>query len=582
MDFILAEKPIQAAKIAYALEAKRKKHNGIPYYVGNQLVVGSAIGHLFNLQPKGGGWNQVNLSFEWVPVWVDKKKKRAKKFFDCLKWLFSEYSFSRYIIGCDLDIEGSTIGFITLKKLGVPEEKMFRLKFHALTPREIRRAYSKIEPLDRSWINAGCTRHFVDALYGINLTVLFTKALQKSLGRRKLISLGRVQTPTLKFVVQREKEIESFKPKKYWLLKAKILINGKEYTATHKIGKIYKKEIARQLYKKCKKATEGIVIQVQKAEEQLSPPLCFNLSSLQSEAWRIFKFTPNFTLKLAQQLYLQGLTSYPRTKTTTIKLTPYKQILTALQKLEEYEKLIAKILSRKWKPRQGGYWDGAHIALTPTPTSREAKNELERKLLDLIRRRFIATFYPPATKEKTYVDLNIAEELFQLVGVKLLSPGWLEAYPFTKIKQFILPELAVHSKVKVKEIFLEENETLPPPRYTLSSLVKEMERNGIGTQATRAEICMKLLQRKYLISEKYQLKPTPLGIRLIETVEKYCGEIASIEMTRQLEKVLEGIESGHLSAEQARKQATLQIIHLTKNIQKNLCQIGSALIPALA
>jgi len=476
----------------------------------------------------------------------------------------------------------SVIGAICFKMLGVPEKAMFRMKMNSLMKSEVQRAYNNLSPPDFEWIEAGWARHNVDAVYGINLTIVLSKAVVEATKVWRTISMGRVQSPSLKFVVDREREILSFVPEKYWVITADLLINGKKYVATHKLGDIKDEELARQIFFKCVGAKTAVVDDVAEKVEEMLAPFCFSLPTLQREAWKVFHFSPAFTDKLAQNLYTQTLSSYPRTGTTAMKGVPCDLILDAFAKSPVYGIFVDVIRKNGFKPRFGGVSDGAHIALTPTANNRDSTDVAEKKLLDLIRRRFIATYYPPAKRKTMTVTFLINAEPFLLAGTKTVERGWLEPYKYLTLPEEDIPVLKRGDVVVVEKINLVEKLTKPPPRYTLSALVLKMERDHIGTKATRADICQKLLQRGYVDLERSVIKPTDLGMKLVGTAEKYFSFIINVALTRELEESLEGIENNTAKREVVVQKAINVVSSTIEQLRPNILIIGKELGSAQA
>jgi len=585
MDFILAEKPSAAKAIARALgQSKRKRFKGRVYYyvVDNNKVVCSAVGHLFNLYPKVTKRGIFpKWETQWVASWkVNSKLSYLKDYYECIRSIVLNNEFDRYIIATDLDIEGTVIGFITFATLKVPFSKVYRMKMNSLARDEIRRAYNELEPPDVKWFNAGWARHEVDLLWGINLSEAFSTALSNFRERWKTISLGRVQSPTLKFVVDREREIRNFKPEKYWLIEAELLINDEKYTVTCDLGSIKDSAIVRQILSECKAISSAKVLQITKTIKTYPPPHLFSLPTLQQEAWRFLRFTPDFTDKLAQSLYQQALISYPRTGSTSIAFVPYKNILQVMSK-GAYSNFVTEILTNNWSPRKGGYYDGAHTAIYPTPELRNPKTDYESKLLDLIKRRFLAIFYPDAKRLHCAIKFMIGRHSFSYEGQVTIDKGWTRVYKFRQFSDTKIPSLNEGDEVKVIEVRAVERETKPPPRYSFASLVREMERHNIGTKATRASICKILWLRGYIHSEKgVGIKPNPLGERLVEIAEKFVPEIVNVKLTSELEKQLEAVEKGELSRNEVVQKCKIQLVKILNEISHNLPYIGEELLKA--
>lgn len=587
MDFLLAEKPSSAKAIARALGNSQKKrfNKKVPYYiVDNDKYVCSAVGHLFTLYPKDPERGHYpKWDFMWVPTYsANPRVSYAKDYFDCLKTITSQFNFDRYIIATDFDPEGTVIGFITFIALKVPMEKVYRMKMHSLAKDEVLRAYNNLEPPDYSWFRAGLARHETDILYGVNLSEVFSDAIAKVSGRRRTISLGRVQTPTLKFVVEREREIRSFVPKPYWNVLLKFEFQGVEYTAKHISGDIFDRNAVQQILEHCKGTTNAKISKVEKKVVETHAPTLFNLPMLQQEAFYKLGFSPDYTDKLAQNLYQQALITYPRTGTTWIAGIPYKKVLDSLGKENAYAEYVKEIVENSFQPHKRGISDGAHSALAPTGEPYTPKTANEAKLLDLIKRRFLAIFYPPLKRERSEITLDINGEYFRIIGEKTLDLGWLKPYTYKKVTDFILPELREGDIIPIKVIDVTEKQTSPPSRYTSASLVKKMEDEGIGTKATRAEIVKLLWKRRYLFYEKNSgLKPTSLGEKLIEIAEKYCPLMADVKLTSELEAMLENVMNDKVKHSEVIEYARTNVEKILNIINPKILEIGRELSTSL-
>lgn len=295
----------------------------------------------------------------------------------------------RYIHACDYDIEGTLIGYNVLRYcIGKKSlKKSLRMKFSTLTKRDIRKAYENLTSIDYGQVNGGITRHFLDFLFGVNISRALMNSIQNSTKKFVKLSAGRVQTPTLSILVDREREIKKFKPKTYWVIEAKT----KFFTAKFKEQKIFDKNKALKIVKECKNKN-AIVKSVKITKRYRNPPVPFDLTTLQSEAYRLFGFSPRKTQSLAQNLYLGGYISYPRTSSQ--KLPPsidYEKIFEGLSKNPKFERYISK-LSKPFKPYEGKKTDEAHPAIHPTGVMPKNLNEDESKLYELIVHRFIAVF----------------------------------------------------------------------------------------------------------------------------------------------------------------------------------------------
>jgi len=587
MDFLLAEKPSAAKAIARALgNSQQKRFNRkVPYYiVDNDKYVCSAVGHLFTLYPKDSERGHYpKWDYMWVPTYsANTRVSYAKGYLDCLKTITSQFNFDRYIIATDFDPEGTVIGFITFIALKVPMEKAYRMKMHSLAKDEVLRAYNNLEPPDYPWFRAGLARHQTDILYGINLTEIFSDAIAKVRGRRKTVPLGRVQTPTLKFVVDREREIRSFVSKPYWNVLLKFEFQGLEYEAKHILGDIFDKNAVQQILEHCKGTTNAKITKVEKTIVETHAPTLFNLPMLQQEAFYKCGFQPSYTDQLAQSLYQQALITYPRTGTTWIVGIPYKKVLDLLSKETAYSEYVREIVENHFQPHKRGITDNAHLALAPTGEPYTPKTANEAKLLDLLKRRFLCIFFPPLKRQKTEITLDVNSEDFKIAGEKTIDLGWLKPYTYKKVTDFILPELQEGTVISIKAVDVTEKQTSPPPRYTSASLVRKMEEENIGTKATRAEIVKLLWRRGYLYYEKNSgLKPTSLGEKLIQISEKFCPLIVDVTLTSDLENKLESIMENKIKHTEVVDYAKMNIEKIFSQIIPNIENIGKELISTL-
>ena len=459
---------------------------------------------------------------------------------------------------CDFDIEGSIIGYCILKyACGSKEKTAKRMKYSTLTKEELQESYAHLLPhLDFALVEAGLTRHEVDWLYGINLSRALTSAVKSNSGQYATLSTGRVQGPTLKFLEDREKTIKCFVPVPYWSVTAKIIINDTAYEAEYE--KILEsKQEATAVMDACK-TKEGQIETIALKEFEQIPPVPFDLGSLQGEAYKNFRFTPMRTSNMAQHLYLDALISYPRTSSQ--KLPPaigYEAILKKLAKLPAYGKQAADLLSKPiLKPHEGEKADSAHPAIYPTGNLPEKPlDPAERNIFDLIVRRFMAVFGEPALRQSTNAIISINGNHFHLKGTRTLSEGWLRFYkPYAQLEDVTLPPLTQGQKITVKRVVVKNNFTKPPARYNARTLLLKMEKEDIGTKATRAATIQTLCDRKYLHGTD-SLTISDLGFEVINVLVKYCPTVVSPELTRKLEEQMNEIQLGKETKEAVLKNA---------------------------
>ena len=438
-ELIITEKPQAALKIASALgKSVKRDFKKIPYYEinrdGKEIVVACAVGHLFTLKQTSRGSGIPVFDVKWIPNYLARKKDFTKKYFDTLLKLAKQAG--SLTVATDFDIEGEVIGLNVVRYLCGQKDAQ-RMKFSTLTNSELNNAYeNKLQTIKWSQAIAGETRHYLDWYYGINLSRALMNSI-KTTGKFKLMSIGRVQGPALKLIVDKEKEIQDFKSQTYWqsLITAS---NGKnKLELKHNKDIFDKKDLKKfeNLVGKTGKAT------TKKTEQILPPNPPFNLTSLQLEAYKFHNITPSNTLKAAQSLYLSGLISYPRTSSQKLPSSiNYKSILRKLAKEYKAEHLITKD-----KPIEGKKTDPAHPSIYPTG-EKQILSGNENKIYKLIVKRFLSLFCDNAIIDKKSVKVDVDKLLFAANGSSIKKKSWLEIYP-SKLKQEQIPDLEGEVKV---------------------------------------------------------------------------------------------------------------------------------------
>lgn len=580
---IIAEKPKAAGRIAYALaeEEPQKKSKGKAVWyeleLGNEKgYVVPAVGHLFNLEQKSEGWTYPTFDMEWKPAFEVKDNLNwMKQYYDNLKKLSKKAD--SFINACDYDQEGAVIGYNILKHI-IGTENAGRMKFSTLTPSDLREAYNDLdEELDMGMVNSGLARHVLDWLWGINLSRALTISIKKGGSNFKVLSTGRVQGPALKILADREREIQDFEPEDYWLLKAMLKHGDKKIEAWHSEGRLWNEDKAEEIKQNCEKGN-GKVDKVKKNKYKHKPPHPFDLSTLQTEAYSAFNFKPSKTLDVAQSLYESGYISYPRTSSQ--KLPPkigYKKILKKLKNQNKYENLAQKVLKKdKIYPKQGKKKDPAHPAIYPTGSKPKKLNKDEKKLYDLIVKRYFAVFGDPALRMSLKIHFNLSNQIFTAKGKKTLKENWFKLYqPYVKVKNKEIPELKKGTDVIVGQVEIIQKETKPPNRYTQASLVKKLQKKNLGTKATRSQIIDTLYQRGYV--DGSSMKVTDLGLAVVETLEQYSEEVLSAELTREFEEKMEEIRESKNDKEKVIEEAKETLKDILEEIEKHEEDIGSNL-----
>jgi DNA topoisomerase-1 len=588
---VITEKLDAAQRIASALDKgekpKKLSDNGVPYYIAKrdsgEIIVVPALGHLYVIADARKRRNYYPVfSFEWVPRYIaDRKATRIRRWLQTISALAKKAE--AFIDACDFDVEGCVIGYCILKyACGGKEHASKRMKFSTLTKQELEKAYAQQLPhLDFGLIEAGLTRHEVDWLYGINLSRALTIATRRCSGKYATLTTGRVQGPTLKFLVSREKAIRSFVPTPYWEISAKVEVDGLFFEARYIKEKIENKNEAETIVDCCKDE-KGQIEEIEINEFKQHPPFPFDLGTLQNEAYSLFRYTPRRTLAAAQQLYLDALISYPRTDSQRLPSTlDYRAILKKL-KVEQYNDLASELLTKRTlRPNEGTKDDPAHPAIYPTGSlPRGALETSQRKVLDLVIRRFMASFSEPAVKQNTKVHVNINGHRFHFSGKRILTQGWMRYYePYVSFDEVFLPPIKKGQTVKIKRIILDEVFTEPPPRYNPGSLLKDMEKARIGTKATRADIMQTLYGRRYIEGEKMTV--TSLGFQVFDVLQKHCPTVVSTSLTRELEKKMDRIQENSEKREDVLADVIRSLDKLLATFKEEETVVGEQLSEAL-
>ncbi|MGB9708259.1 MAG: DNA topoisomerase I [Candidatus Pacearchaeota archaeon] len=568
---VICEKPQAATKVAFALAENaplKKNIAAVPYWElereGKKIIVASAVGHLFGLAEKEKTQKWPVFDIEWKPI-----ISFARRYANVLSYLAKNAS--EFIVACDYDVEGELIGFNVLRFI-CKQQDARRMKFSTLTKPDLIESYNNImHHLDFGQAFAGETRHYLDWMYGINLSRALMEAI-KAVGAYRIMSIGRVQGPALSLIVKREKEIKAFKPVPYWQIF--LLLDKHEIEVKHEKDVFDKTEAEKFLKLKGKSAEAKTT----KEEEEMWPFPPFDLTSLQIESYKFFGFSPAQTLAIAQNLYLQGLISYPRTSSQKLPFTiGQKRILEKLRVL--YPKLV-DLVTRK-RPVEGKKTDPAHPAIFPTGEEPERVTVQEKQLYDLIVRRFIACFCANALIEQKKIIVKADKKEFSAEGSRILKRGWLEVYPH-KIHERALSD--INGKVTIKDVKLEEKETQPPKRYSAASLVSELEKRELGTKATRASIIDTLYKRGYIIGR--MIEATNMGMSVAEALKKNCPLILDEKLTRKFEeemdKLLEEKSKEKMLREKGKiiEEAKKVLLKIAEQFRKHEQEIGHELLKA--
>jgi DNA topoisomerase-1 len=591
VTLIIAEKPDAASRIATALDSKGKpqrlSERGVPFFSANngELIVVPALGHLYTVSTsKKRGYDYPVFDYAWVPRYqAERGAAKTKVWLSAISKL-SENA-DAFVDACDYDLEGSIIGYTILKyACGNKETVAKRMKYSTLTKEELQDSYLRLLPsLDFAQVEAGLARHEVDWLYGINLSRALTRSVKSSSGQYVTLSTGRVQGPVLNALESREKIIRSFVPTPYWSISAKIVIDNLVFEASYEKAAVDNKQEAKAIVDACK-GSEAKIAKISSCEFAQSPPVPFDLGTLQGEAYRLFRYTPMRTSNIAQHLYVNALISYPRTSSQ--KLPPtigYRTILEKLSNAAVYKKHTLKLLSQpSLKPHEGEKNDPAHPAIYPTGHLPDKPlDSAESNIYDLVVRRFLSAFCEPSVKQSINVTVEFNGYNFNLNSARIVKEGWIEYYkPYLRLIDKPLPAMKEGQTVKVKKVSLKNEFTTPPARYNPRTLLAKMEKEELGTKATRASTIQTLYDRGYL-QGKDSMTVTDLGFEIIEVLRKNCPNVISTEMTRNLEEKMNQIHQGKTTKKEVIEEAVGILRPVIVELKAKEAAIGEQLSQAI-
>lgn len=602
MKLIIAEKPDQGITLASVF--KMKKNQGFVEVLPNEIFpegayVTWAVGHLCQLvAPEQYHSEWKKWSLQTLPILPSQFQyevtKDKVKQFAVIKKLILNPNISEVIHAGDAGREGELIvrNILRLTRTTLP---MKRLWISSLTPKAIKEGFQTLrdESDTRNLYFEAYTRACADWVVGMNASRLYSLLLQQQ-GFSDVFSVGRVQTPTLALIVKRELEIENFVSEPFWEVQAHFLMDGKKYVGKwEKDGesRIATKEMAEKIALFCKDKHAEIA-DVQADKKEFLPPLLYNLSTLQADANRRFKFPPKKTLDVLQKLYQKGNVSYPRSDSRHVtpgEADTFPDILRKIEAFNEYKDLFplpySSIANNKRYVDEKKVTD--HYAIIPTeqvPDINKLSGD-EQKLYDLIVRSLLAAHYGKAITEYTTVTTLVdSRAVFLSKGKVQLEEGWRKVLPQQeKDKDPVLPMLEKGDAGKVTKVDVKESKTQPPKRFTEGQLItlmktagkhiedKELEKvlmstEGLGTEATRAGIITMLKDRNYIDIKKNMVYATAKAKILIQAIGEEI--LASPEMTAKWEQRLKDISKGEASPKQFMEQTNKMITHIISSTVK--------------
>ena len=573
MKLVICEKNISARNIAYILSGGNVKN----IRIGKTPV--------YEFKKDDEIWNVIGLRGHIISLDYPSKFKWWKE--DDLKELINEepcrivsekdIAFSLknlvnnnpdVIIATDYDREGELIGVeaINLIKGYNDIKKIKRAKFSSITNFEISNAFNNLNEVDYNLSYAGESRQEIDLAWGAVLTRFISLVSNKT--GKDFLSIGRVQSPTLALLVEKEKEIIKFTPKTFWKINAKLK-KDELFDSTHIEGQFWDEDKVKKIFDRIKNKKEAIIKKVDKKTNIEYPPNPFNTTSF-LQAVSYLRIPTSKAMIIAEELYISGVISYPRTDNTVYPNS--LNIEGILKKLSEsrFSKESNEVIqNRRQYPTRGKKKTTDHPPIHPVSVPTKRLTVDQETIYELICRRFLATLSKDAISETVDVSLDISGEKFKASGYRLIESNWKSIYNYFKEKRKPIPELKEGEILNVIKIILKKDQTKPPQRYTEGSLITTMEKLLLGTKSTRSEVISKLYSRKYIT--KSPLSPTPIAIAVIDAMQD-C-DVVKPEMTARLEQDMNLIAENKKTLEDTVKESRDMLTNVILTLEKNKVKI---------
>src|SRR5918995_45 len=553
MRLIISEKANTAKKIAQFLSegpVKEGKHRSVPHHTftwkGEETVSVGLKGHVLNPEypEEYSNWQKVeprelidaeilkSVSEKGVAQAVTSLSKKA----------------DRVVIATDFDREGELIGVEALSLVFEANPKLMdhveRARFSALTPGEVGRAFDELMEVSNDLADAGEARQDIDLIWGATLTRWVSRATKRY--GSAFLSVGRVQSPTLVLIADRERERRAFVPVPYWELEVELK-NGEPFTVRHQIERFENEARAKRSYENV--ADTATVVEVEQKSATRRPPTPFNTTAFLTAAANI-GISPSRAARIAEDLYTDGYISYPRTDNTVYpRSLDLREVLGQLKRVEGAGGYAQQLLGQdKLSPTRGKKETTDHPPIYPTGyATKESMRDDRWKVYQLVVRRFLATLSGPAKTLRTTLRFDSGGEPLTTSGTVVTEEGWLGVYPYGRRADEELPALNEGDEVEVVEAEVLGKETQPPSRYGQGRLIRLMEDLGLGTKATRPNIIQNLYDRGYVHDDP--IVPTEKGMAVAQALTDFASEIATHEMTAELEKSMDAISEGKISKE---------------------------------
>lgn len=579
MHLIIAEKNISARRIAEMLAGKAKvtakNSASVPAYHFGETVVMGLRGHVVEIdfEPGYSNWrSQTRTPRSLIDAGVEKRPTEKRIVAQIQKYAKNA---SNVTIATDFDTEGELIGkeAYELVRMVNPTVAVFRARFSAITPAEIQAAFSGRASLDFDLAAAGEARQFVDLMWGASLTRFISLAARR--GGANILSVGRVQSPTLAMIVDREKEIEEFIPEPYWVLSLKSEKEAQSLTARHTHGRY--RDGAEAAAARDRTREPLTVASVTEGSKTDRPPAPLDTTTFIVAASRL-GFSASKAMRIAEELYMNGFLSYPRTDNTVYPQSlDLDAILTMLGKSAFASDAAWVRANRRPVPTRGKKSSTDHPPIHPAgPARREQLTDDQWRIYELVVRRFMATLSPDARWKTLKYVFDASGEPYAATGSRLEVPGYRTVYPYSDAQEQILPPLSEGERLPILEVLLEEKQTNPPPRFSQARLIQAMEELGLGTKSTRHEVISKLLSRRYV--EGNPLRPTLVGFAVTEALENHAALITKPDMTRTLESHMEEIKKAKRNRDDVVAESRVMLHEVFDNLEAHEEEIGEEIM----
>ena len=562
MRLIITEKNNSAKKIADILSAGSAKADAtykVPFYIwsdadGDQMAVGLK-GHVMGVAfPEDySNWQETDLhdliDADLVGEPTDKNVVKA------VRKLAKDAD--SVVIATDYDREGELIGLEALQQVlevkpdiaGVDiaeRPPIKRARYSALTKEEIERAFANLDELSYDLAYAGSARQDIDLIWGATLTRAVSLATRRF--GSNFLSVGRVQSPTLALIVERELERRAHVPKPYWELFAKFVHPDGSFETHHETDKFWDKAEADASLAGTK--SPGVVKEVSSRRNTRKPPTPYNTTAFTTDASSRLGITPAVAMRIAEDLYMDGFISYPRTDNTVYPASlNTKELVSSLVRIPDFS-AASGLLNKPLQATRGKKETTDHPPIYPTqavyPNALEGS---KRRVYELVVRRFLATFSPPMITESTRADIAAGSETYFVRGSVVVDPGYAAIYTYARSSDEEIPKLSQGQELALDgDPWIVDKETQPAPRISQGKLIELMEERGLGTKATRADIIQKLYDRGYVYSNPPE--PSETGIAMYKAFHEYVPRMATPEMTAELERDMDQIAAGEISKDE--------------------------------